>query len=157
MTVEEVSGLLEEELRAAVEVKNDKALHRYIMLLSTNIVSKQTHTEETRGIEGKLTELSTDMRIGFERMDTRFEKMDQRFESMQKQIDERFAAVDRRFDDMNNRFEDINKRFDDVNRRFEDMNSRFDDNSKKFTMMFTFITLGFLMLGTMTSLFHFFS
>ena len=39
MTVEEVSELLEDELRSAVEVKNEKALHRYIMLLSTNYIS----------------------------------------------------------------------------------------------------------------------
>ena len=139
MTVEEVSELLEEELKSAVEVKNEKALHRYIMLLSTNMVGKREHSEDSGSIHSKLGELTSEMRIGFERMDARFEKMDQRFEALQKQMDERFAAVD--------------KRFEDTNKRFDDMNSRFDDNSRKFTMMFTFITLGFLMLGTMTTLF----
>ena len=152
--MEEVSELLEEELKSAVEVKNEKALHRYIMLLSTNMVGKREHSEDSGSIHSKLGELSTEMRIGFERMDARFEKMDQRFEALQKQMDERFAAVDKRFDDVNKRFDDVNRRFEDTNKRFDDMNSRFDDNSRKFTMMFTFITLGFLMLGTMTTLFQ---
>jgi hypothetical protein len=52
------------------------------------------------------------------------------------------------FEHMEQRFEDMNRRFDDVNRRFEDVNQRF-------RMMFTFITIGFTVLATMSVLFKF--
>ena len=45
-------------------------------------------------------------------------------------------------------FEHMERRFDDVNRRFEDVTQRF-------RMMFTFITIGFTALATMSVLFKF--
>jgi flagellar capping protein FliD len=51
-----------------------------------------------------------------------FEHTDKRFEDMQKYMDKRFEAVDRRFEDMN----------------------------KRFTMMFTFMHIGFTIIVLLT-------
>ena len=37
-----LAEILEQELEEAVEVKNKKSLHRYIILLADNIVQKST-------------------------------------------------------------------------------------------------------------------
>ena len=60
-------------------------------------------------------------------MDERFAGVDRRFESIQKSMDERFAGVDRRFDDMN----------------------------KRFTMLVSFMSLGFVLLATLMSVYQF--
>ena len=100
MTVESLVQLLEEEFSEAVEVKDPKSFHRFILLLSGNLVEKQKHEDDTNAIRGDIKELITIMRERFEAVDRRFEAVDKRFE-----------AVDKRFEDMNNRFGDMNKRF----------------------------------------------
>lgn len=101
--------ILEEELKEAVEVKNRKSLHRYIMLLTENITRKEEnrmeHTEfqqELIKIDGRFNQLITEVREGFKRVDQRFESFD-----------------------------------------------------KRFSMMFSFITIGFVVLATMMSVFQF--
>ncbi len=91
--MESLEQLLEEELSEAVEVKDPKSFHRFILLLSGNLVEKQKHEEDTNAIRGDIKELIIIMRERFEAVDRRFE------------------AVDKRFEDMNNRFGDMNKRF----------------------------------------------
>ncbi len=130
--------ILEEELEEAVEVKNRKSLHRYIILLTDNIAGKEEnrmeHTEfqqELIKMDGRFNQLLTELREGFRRMDQRFESADQRFEAVQQQMDRRFEASD-------NRFEILERHFD-----------------KRFSMMFSFITIGFVILATMMSVFQF--
>lgn len=136
------ASILEEELEEAVEVKNRKSLHRYITLLTENIAGKEEnrmeHTEfqqELIKIDGRFNQMITEVREGFNRMDQRFEtmqsSMDQRFESVQQQMDRRFEASDIRF-------ETLERHFD-----------------KRFTMMFSFITIGFVVMATMMSVFQF--
>lgn len=98
--MESLVQLLEEEFSEAVEVKDPKSFHRFILLLSGNLVEKQKHEDDTNAIRGDIKELITIMRERFEAVDRRFEAVDKRFE-----------AVDKRFEDMNNRFGDMNKRF----------------------------------------------
>ena len=89
------------------------------------------------------------MLTGFEQSDKRFEEMqknmDKRFEEIQKNMDKRFEQVDKRFEDMQ---KNMDKRFEQIDKRFEDVNS-------KFTMMFTFMTLGFTILAVMMTVFKF--
>ena len=88
--MEAMAEILEQELDEAVEVKNKKYFHRFILLLTQNVVSRNTHDRETDN-------LRSDIRDVIAVMERRFEAVDQRFESLQKQMDVRFNAVDKRF------------------------------------------------------------
>ena len=141
--------ILEEELEEAVEVKNRKSLHRYITLLTENITGKEgnrmEHTEfqqELIKIDGRFNQMITEVREGFKRMD-------QRFEAMQIQTKQRFEAVDQRFEAVDKKFESVQQQMD---RRFVSMERHFD---KRFSMMFSFITIGFVVIATMMSVFQF--
>ncbi len=95
--------VLEQELEEAFEVKNKKSLHRYIVLLTENIVKKESYEKEQLAIRNDIKTLTELMKQGFELMDKRFEDMNKRFEALQHQMDKRFEAVDKRFEDMNRR------------------------------------------------------
>jgi flagellar capping protein FliD len=130
MTVESLGQLLEEELSEAVEVKNPKSFHRFILLLSGNLVEKQKHEEDTNAIRGDIKEVVTIMR-------------------------ERFEAVDKRFESVDKRFESVDKRFEDMNKRFEDMNNRFDGMNKRFSGLQWAIGLGFTILAIMMTVYQY--
>ena len=85
-------------------------------------------------------------------MDRRFDAVDQRFESMQKQMDERFTAVLR---EIEVRSAVSDKRFEAVDKRFEAVDKRFDDMQANFGRMQWLIGVGFLVLGSLVSIFHF--
>ncbi len=155
--------ILEEELEEAVEVKNRKSLHRYITLLTRNIAGKEEnrmeHTEfqqELLKIDGRFDQLITELREGFKHMDQRFEtmqaNMDQRFETMQANMNQRFESMQA---NMNQRFEsmqaNIDNRFEASDRHFEVQERQYN---KRFSMMFSFITIGFVVLATMMSVFQ---
>ena len=130
--------ILEEELEEAVEVKDRKSLHRYITLLTENIAgekeNRMEHTEfqqELIKMDGRFNQLLTELREGFKRMDQRFESVDKRFEIMQTKIDQRFEIMQ------------------------TNMDHRFEASDKRFAMMFSFITIGFVILATMMSVFQF--
>ena len=82
--------ILEQELEEAVEVKDKKSLHRYIVLLTENIVKKESYEKEQLEIKNEIKTLAELMKQGFESMDKRFEslqhQMDVRFEDMTKRI-----------------------------------------------------------------------
>ena len=82
--------ILEQELEEAVEVKDKKSLHRYIVLLTENIVKKESYEKEQLEIKNEIKTLAELMKQGFESMDRRFEalqqQMDVRFEDMTKRI-----------------------------------------------------------------------
>ena len=145
----EFARILEEELEEAVEVKNRKSLHRYITLLTENIAGKEVnrmeHTEFQRElikIDGRFNQMITEVREGFNRMD-------HRFEALQHQMDRRFESVDQRFETMQT---NMGHRFEVSDRHFEVMERQFN---KRFSMMFSFITIGFVVLATMMSVFQF--
>ena len=98
--MESLADILEQDLEDAFEVKNKKSLHRYITLLTENLVRTDRYEQEHS--EFRETFLRIDSRIeeGFKRMDERFAFMDKRFEQVEKkfeQVDKRFEAVDLRF------------------------------------------------------------
>jgi hypothetical protein len=138
MEMADLAQILEEELGEAVEVKNRKSLHRYITLLTDNLVkredNKMEHSEfqqELIKIDGRFNQMITEVREGFKRMDQRFEAVEQRFEA----VDKKFESVQQQMD-----------------RRFVSMERHFD---KRFYMMFSFITIGFVVMATMMSVFQF--
>lgn len=147
--------LLEQELEGAVSVKDQGFLHRYITLMAENFVLKDENVIETGSIRSDIRVLAESMKQGFERVDRRFEAMDRRFDDMLALMDRRFEMVDKRFEDVNRRFEMVDKRFDDMNQRFDDVNKRFDDVNRRFTMMFSFITIGFVVASTLLTLYQF--
>ncbi|ORC29925.1 hypothetical protein B4O97_18620 [Marispirochaeta aestuarii] len=133
--MESLADILEQELEEAVEVKNKRSLHRYITLLTENLVRQDRNERERSEFREAIIRIDTRIEEGFKRMDERFEAMqrtmDERFESMQRSMDERFGAVQKSMDE---RFTSVDKRFD---------------------MMFKFMTTGFVILATMMSVYQF--
>jgi len=165
-----IAEILEQELEEAVEVKNKKSLHRYIVLLTENIVRKENYEKDHNEIKSDIKTLAEIVKQGFERMDKRFEAVDKRFERMDKRFEDiyrymekQFEAVDKRFEDiyryMEKQFEAVDKRFEDIYRymdkRFEAVDKRFEDMNKKQSMMLTFMNLGFGIIILLTILFKF--
>ena len=146
MTVESLSQILEEELENAVEVKDRKSLHRWILILTENIVSREKHTESYTLLQSDLKEITSAMKAGFE-------SMDKRLEDLQIQMDRRFEAVDKRFEAVDKRFETVDKRFEDMQIQ---MDRRFTSVDRRFSMMFAFLTIGFTILAVLMSLYNFF-
>ena len=166
-----LAEILEQELESAVEVKDKKSLHRYVLLLSQNLVSADKHKEETYALHEDIREITETIKImqsqmieRFEAVDTRFEavqkQMDERFTGLQKQMDERFTAVDRRFEvvqkQMDERFTGLQKQMDE---RFtasqSETNERFAGVNSRFKMMFTFMTIGFSLLAVLMTTYNF--
>jgi DNA anti-recombination protein RmuC len=145
MTVEAITEILESELKDAVEVKNEKSLHRYVMLLSENIVSKRKHSEEYHSLKSDIKEMLVFIRERFEVVDKRFEQTDKRFESMQN-------TMDKRFEDMHKytekRFADMQKYTD---KRFEDMQNNIN---KRFSQMFAYFTTGFIIMASLMTVYQ---
>ncbi len=88
--MEAIGEILEQELEEAFEVKNKKSLHRYIVLLTENIVRKTGYKKERHEIKSDIKTLAEIVKQGFERVD-------KRFEDMQKYTDKRFEDMDKRF------------------------------------------------------------
>ena len=73
-----IAEILEQELEEAVEVKNKKSLHRYIVLLTENIVRKENYEKDQNEIKSGIKTLAEIVKQGFERMDKRFEDMNKK-------------------------------------------------------------------------------
>ena len=62
---------------------------------------------------------------------------------------------------MNKRFEAVDKRFEDLtanmNKRFEAVDKRFEDLHKRFNGLQWMVIVGFVMIGTVLSIFGFLS
>jgi hypothetical protein len=106
--MESLADILESDLTEAVEVKNPRSLHRYIILLTENLVQQRSNDREHSEFREAIIRIDTRIEEGFKRMD------------------ERFISSDKRFDDMNRRF----------------------------TMLFSFMTTGFVALATLITVFQ---
>ena len=100
--MESLADILESDLTEAVEVKNPRSLHRYITLLTENLVQRRSNDQEHSEFREAIIRIDTRIEEGFRRMD------------------DRFVAVDRRF-----------------------------------SMMFSFMSLGFILLATLMSIYQF--
>ena len=96
----EIVEILEGELENAVEIKDRKSLHRYVVLMVDAVAGRKEYESSSEQIGTQLGGLRSDVALIAERMEQGFARMD-----------ERFGAIDRRFEDMNKRFEDVYKRF----------------------------------------------
>ena len=178
MTVESLADILEQDLEEAVEVKNKKSLHRYITLLTENIVRKDRYEREHTEFREVFLQIGTRIEEGFRRMDEhfgfmdkrfthvekRFEQVDKRFEQVEKkfeQVDKRFEQVEKRFEQVEKRFEQSDKRFEsmqaDMNRRFEKVDERFESMDVRFNRVTAFLTAGFAFLAVLITVFRFLS
>ena len=124
----DISQVLEEELAEAFEVKDEKALKRYVILLLENVMGREKAEKQFVELRSDIKVLAETMQEGFRQMDKRFEQVDKRFEDMYHYMDKRFEQVDKRFEQVDKRFEDMyhymDKRFEQVDKRFEDLNKR---------------------------------
>jgi len=84
--MESLADILEQELEEAVEVKNKRSLHRYITLLTENLVRQDRNEREHSEFREAIIRIDTRIEEGFKRMD-------QRFESMQSSMDKRFDMM----------------------------------------------------------------
>ena len=91
MNVENLAEILEEQLESAVDIKDKKSLHRYILLLTENLAHRDKNERDHSEIMEAILKVDARIEEGFKRMD-------ERFEALQKQMDQRFAAVDQRFE-----------------------------------------------------------
>ena len=152
--MESLCQILEEELSDAVEVKNPKSLHRYIMILTENMMERKEYQAEKSAIKDRLAESNNFMRERFTAIDRKFEQiqvqMNQRFESLRQLMDIRFAATDEKFMTMQKQ---MDQRFQGLQ---EQMDIRFTAVDRKFNMMFTFLTIGFTALAILLTVFNYF-
>ena len=108
-------------------------------------------------LHGEVKKLREDSNTRFAEINTRFEEVNTRFEEVNRCFEEVREDMNRRFqesrEESNRRFEDMNRRFEesreDVNRRFEEMNSRF-------SFIQWLISIGFVAMGTLMTVFKFF-
>ena len=116
-----IAQILEEELSEAFEVRNEKALKRYVSLLLESLMEKEKAENEFHELKSDLKIIAETMKEGFRLMEKQFEQIDRRFE----QVDKRFEQVDKRFEDM---YHYMDKRFEDMyhymDKRFGDLNKR---------------------------------
>ena len=144
-----IEELLENELKAAFEVKSEQSLHNYVVLLVERMIEREDYIEDRGSLKSDIRSITDTMREGFKRMDERFAAVDKRFEDLIGQMNARFEGVDKRFENltgqMNVRFEGIDKRFEDL---IAQMNSRFN-------MMFFFMSAGFTILTVLLTLYRF--
>ncbi|MEW5814390.1 MAG: hypothetical protein AB1798_03205 [Spirochaetota bacterium] len=82
LTVESLTQILEEELENSFEVKDKKALHRSVLLLVENVVSREKHDLEFRTLRTEIGEVKSDIKILAETMKLGFEAVDKRFTLM---------------------------------------------------------------------------
>ena len=139
LTIEALSQILEEELENAFEAKDKKSLHRYVLLLSQNMIHRDRHDREYHRLRSDIKEIALRIERMQERMDARFEAIDKRFEIVDKRFEDNQKTLDKRFEE-NQKF--INVRFDSIDQRFK--------------MMLTFLSIGFATLALLMSLYNFF-
>jgi len=88
-----LTSILEEEFALAFEVKDEKALHRSLTLLTGGMVEKSIYEKDQNTLSSDVKLLTVEMKEGFKRMDERFLA-----------IDKRFLAQDKRFESFELRF-----------------------------------------------------
>lgn len=126
-----MTEVLENELKTAFEVKDENAVHRYVSLMLEQSMEKKEN--EAEHSEFKKALLSMDAKTDDILIETRegFKRMDERFETANKLMDERFGATNKQMDE------------------------RFKSVDKRFTMMFAFMSIGFVIVSTLVTVYQF--
>ena len=55
---------------------------------------------DVRHLQGDVTDIKTEQRTRFDRIDKQFDKVDQRFKDVEAKSEEKFKAIDERFDEI---------------------------------------------------------
>jgi len=173
MNMQEWAELLEQELLQAVEVKDRDSLHRYITLLSRNLVEQQVYQDNFTQLHNEIQSFSSTMKQGFQGMDERFtaqlKQMNARFDAQQKLIDERLAAqqklTEERFNAQDQKFFALQKQMDErfntnqkqmaerFNAQQKLMDERFTQHDKRFDAIHRVSVLGFSGLALLITAF----
>jgi len=99
-----LARILEEELQEAFEVKNKKALSRYVTILTDNVVEKGNVEMGFMQVKDDIKTLAEVMREGFRQVDKRLEEVDKRFEQVDKRFEQMMHYMDKRFEQVDKRF-----------------------------------------------------
>ena len=105
--------------------------------------------ERAVAVEKELKAQRELMQQGFDQMEKRFAQVDKRFEQVDRRFEEMRSDTNQRFDDMRS---DMEKRFAQVDKRFEEMRS---DMNQRFSMMMRFMSIGFVALALLMSVYEF--
>ena len=91
----------------------------------------------------------------------RMVRVEEELKAQRELITVRFEVVDRRFETVDQRFEDVFKqmdtRFDGVNQQFKSIDQRFEDMNKRFSAIQWVMGIGFVMIGTLVTVFGVFA
>jgi uncharacterized protein (DUF885 family) len=147
--MEELSDILEKELKKAVEIRDPDSLHRYVVILTQRLVEQRTHEAAYSTLLDEIRQISVSMQQGFELMEKRFAALDERFAAQL----ERFNAIDHRFDTQEKHFEALQKQIDE---RFRAQEQRFEDMNKRFFGIQRFMGVGFTVLAVLITSFNLF-
>lgn len=139
----ELAEVITGEFEEALEVKNPASLKRGIYLLLSSTVPKEEHALEHTDLKSSIATLNSSVQLIASRMEEGFRRMDTRFEA----IDQRFEAVDRRFESFNENFKSMQQQID---RRFTAVDKRFD----RLTVL---MSIGFLVITTLITVYRFLS
>ena len=167
----DIIELFEEEIAAAVEVKDRSALRRLLTKAADYLVGRKDHEAAWGEVKTEVSETRREMAQGFGRMDDRFTEVDKQFASEDKQftsVDQQFTSVrseiqliaelmEQGFARMDERFAAVDKRFEDMqhqmDKRFEETQHQMD---RRFNMLVALSTTFFVVLATMMTLLRLF-
>ncbi len=156
----DIIELLETELEHAFEVKDKRALHRYVTILADRMVGRQEHESRSAKTGTQIGELRGEMQSEFAGVRSEIKLIAERMEQGFARMDERFAAVDKRFEQVDKRFEDMqaqmDKRFEQVDKRFEQVDKRFEQVDKRFNTVVVLSSTFFVVLATMMTVIRLF-
>ncbi len=85
----------------------------------------------------------------------RMVRVEEGLKNISEQMEKGFIYMEKRFEQMEKRFEQIDKRFEQVDKRFEQVDKRFESFESRFNRITTLITVGFVVLGTLITVFKF--
>lgn len=89
------------------------------------------------------------------RLDEWYRDMQERVIRIEETVRLGFDYMEKRFEQIDKRFEQVEKRFEQVEKRFEQVDKRFEQVDKRFDQQFKFITVGFVMIGVLMSIYQF--
>jgi hypothetical protein len=120
-----IGGLVNKAMLERINEKNDKIFQA--LIAHDEFTNRQLSEFRERvevQVEGKIAGMQTEMRQGFDAVNTRFDAVNTRFDA----VNTRFDAVNARFDAVNARLETMATKDDlsVMSARFEAMDARFD-------------------------------
>jgi flagellar capping protein FliD len=123
----ELAEVITGEFEDALEVKNPASLKRGIYLLLSSTVPKEEHAVEHNDLKSSIATLNSSVQLIASRIEEGFKRMDTRFEA----FDERFVSMQQQTD------------------------RRFTAVDKRFNRLTALISIGFLVITTLITVYRF--